>query len=77
MSKELIGNIITAIAIVAILVPGQWALRREIAAVSARMGKVELGVIGRIGKLETALGERISKVDGFGLEPFSSRRQER
>ena len=32
MSQELIGIIIAAIALAAILVSGQWALRRDIAA---------------------------------------------
>ena len=31
MSQELIGIIIAAIALAAILVPGQWALRKDIA----------------------------------------------
>ena len=37
MSQELIGIIIAAIALSAILVPGQWALRRDIAALSERI----------------------------------------
>ena len=41
MSQELIGIIIAAIALAAILVPGQWALRRDIAALSERMARLE------------------------------------
>ena len=62
-----------AIALAAILVPGQWALRRDIAALGERVGKVELGLVERIGKLESNLGDRISKVEGLveGLTKFS------
>ena len=74
MSQELIGIIIAAIALAAILVPGQWALspdiaalgestRKDIAALGERVGKVELGLVERIGKLETALGERIARLE--------------
>ena len=72
MSQELIGIIVAAIALAGIIVTGQWAMRRDmadlrkdIAALGERVGKVELGLVDRIGKLEIALGERISKVEGL------------
>ena len=53
----------TGIALAAVLVPGQRALRRDIAALGERVGKVELGLVDRIGKLETALVERIARLE--------------
>ena len=75
MSQELIGIIIAAIALAAILVPTMRGLRqdiesvrKDIAALGDRLGKVELGLVERIGKLESVLGDRISKVEGFLFE---------
>ena len=64
----------TGIGLAAILVPGQRALRKDIAALGEstrkdiaalgeRVGKVELGLVDRIGKLETALVERIARLE--------------
>ena len=63
MSQELIGIIVAAIALAGIIVTGQWAMRRDIAALSDRVGKVELGLVDRIGKLETSLVERIARLE--------------
>ena len=54
MSQELIGIIIAAIALAAILVPGQWALRRDIAALGERTRKDI-----------AALNERMAKIEGL------------
>ena len=65
MSQELIGIIIAAIALAAILVPTIRGLRKDIAAQGERVGKVELGWVDRIGKLESTRCDRISKVEGL------------
>ncbi len=59
----MIGIIVAAIALAGIIVTGQWALRRDIAALVERVGKVELGLVDRIGKLETSLVERIARLE--------------
>ena len=54
VSQELLGIIIAAIALAAILVPGQWALRPDIAA------------LGESTRKELAdLNERMAKVEGL------------
>ncbi len=63
MSQELIAIISAAIVLAGIIVTGQWAMRRDIAALGERVGKVELGLVDRIGKLETSLVERIARLE--------------
>ena len=70
MSQELIGIIIAAIALAAILVPGQWALRRDmadlrkdIAALGERTQKDIAALGDRVGKVELGLVERIGKLE--------------
>ena len=61
MSQELIGIIIAAIALAAILVPGQWALRRDIAALGERTRK-DIAALGeRTRKDIAALAESTRK----------------
>ena len=71
----MIGIIVAAIALAGIIVTGQWALRRDIAALGERVGKVELGLVDRIGKLEKSLVERIARfevaTEGF-IKPQST-----
>ena len=50
----MIAIIGAAIVLAGIIVTGQWGLRRDIAALGERVGKVELGLVERIGKLESA-----------------------
>ena len=52
MSQELIGIIVATIALAGIIVTGQWGMRRDIAALSARMGKLEVDLAARMGRLE-------------------------
>ena len=52
MSQELIGIIIAAIALAAILVPGQWALRRDIAALGESTRKDIAALSERMARLE-------------------------
>ena len=70
MSQELIAIISAAIVIAGIIVPGQWAMRRDmtelrkdIEALGERVGKVELGLVDRVGRLEAALVERIARLE--------------
>ncbi len=41
MSPELIGIIIATISLAAIIVPGQWAMRRDISDLRERMARLE------------------------------------
>ena len=61
MSQELIGIIIAAIALAAILVPGQWALRRDIAA----LGESTRKDIESVRKDIAALSERMARLEGL------------
>ena len=61
MSQELIGTIIAAIALAAILVPGQWALRRDIAA----LGESTRKDIESVRKDIAALSERMARLEGL------------
>ena len=61
MSQELIGIIIAAIALAAILVPGQWALRKDI----ATLGESTRKDMSDLRKDIAALSERMAKVEGL------------
>ena len=63
MSQELIAIISAAIVLAGIIVPGQWAMRRDITALGERVTKVELGLVDRVGRLEAALVERIARLE--------------
>ena len=76
MSQELIGIIIAAIALAAILVPGQWALRRDIAALGestrkdiaalAESTRKDIAALGESTRKDiAALSERMAKVEGL------------
>ena len=61
MSQEVIGIIVAAIALAAILVPGQWAMRRDMA--DLRKDIAALAESTR--KDIAALNERMAKVEGL------------
>ena len=68
MSQELIGIIIAAIALAAILVPGQWGMRKDIAALgeSTRKDMSDLRKeIESVRKDIAALSERMARLEGL------------
>ena len=72
MSQELIGIIIAAIALAAILVPGQWALRKDIATLGESTRKdmsdlrKDIATLGESTRKDiAALSERMAKVEGL------------
>ena len=65
MSQELIGIIIAAIALAAILVPGQWALSPDIAALGESTRKDVADLAESTRKDLAALNERMAKVEGL------------
>ena len=65
MSQELIGIIIAAIALAAILVPGQSALSPDIAALGESTRKDVADLAESTRKDLAALNERMAKVEGL------------
>ena len=61
MSQELIAIIVAAIALAAILVPGQWALRKDIESVRKDIAALAESTRKDI----AALNERMAKVAGL------------
>ena len=64
MSPEMIAIIGAAIALAAVILPGQHAMRRDIADLAQRMTR-----------LEKALSERMARLEGF-FEGFTSGRRQ-
>ena len=52
MTPELIATIVTGIALAAVLVPGQRAIRRDIAALDERLTSLRTNVLNRIDTFE-------------------------
>ena len=60
MTPELIAIIGTGIALAVVIVPGQRAMRRDIAALQERMTSLERDLLERMSNLERDLNARIS-----------------
>ena len=72
MSPELIGIIIAAVSIVAIIVPGQRSLRSEMHAEMHELRRDIAGLGDRMSRLETHLTERIARLEGL-FEGFTKK----
>lgn len=71
MSPEMIAIIGAAIALAAVILPGQHAMRRDIADLRERMTHLEKGLGERMAHLEKDLSERMARLEGL-FEGFTS-----
>ena len=72
MTPELIAIIGTGIALAVVIVPGQRAMRRDIAALQERMTNLERNLLAGMTSLETALQERMTSLERNLLAGMSS-----
>ena len=72
MTPELIAIIGTGIALAVVIVPGQRAMRRDLAALQERMNNFEKEILQRMSDLEVEMRERMSNLEAEMRERISN-----